>query len=146
VPPTVEQLRADLLGKRLPGGSFHLERHESSIADHAVLATDGGDSAHPIWFVIASLRGMGITVDELCGLCRQEDGDTLLFGGVEVWQELPLAVGGEYETEAEITAVDRRTTRSGYDLDAVTVRVRLCGESEVHGEVTSVYLFKRGAA
>jgi hypothetical protein len=144
VPPSLESLRESLVGRALPGGSIRIERHESAIADHAVRATDdAGAVAHPIWFVIASLRGMGITVEELCELCGQAEGDTLLFGGVEVEQRVALEVGAEYVTDASVVGVERKTTRSGNLIDSVSVVVRMRAGTELHGDVTSHYLFKR---
>ena len=66
--PGIEELKAALEGRQLPGGSIGIERHESLIADYAPRADDGDrELAHPIWFVIASLRGMGISVDDPIG-------------------------------------------------------------------------------
>jgi hypothetical protein len=144
---TAGELRSALEGRELPGASFRLEHYESAIADHALLAP-GADREvpHPLWFIIASLRGMGITVDELCVLAQKTAGDALLFGAVEVTQDQPLRAGADYQTTAQIGRVSRRTTRDGSDLDSIVVTVRLHGDDgHQSGTVTSTYLFKRSS-
>ncbi|MFE6509472.1 hypothetical protein ACFVDI_21000 [Nocardioides sp. NPDC057767] len=138
-------LRAELAGRELPGGSIVIEPHESVIGDRALRAKDApSDQAHPLWYVIASLRGMGISVDDLCRLAHKSEGDTLLFGSCEVVQDVALTPGAEYVTTARIGEVGSRTTRDGSRLDSVEVVVELHRDGSRAGAVTSVYLFKRG--
>lgn len=142
---SIEDLRADLSGRQLPGGDLTIERYESAIADGALRVSDeGSDQAHPLWFVIASLRGMGISVEDLCGLARQAKGDTLLFGSCEVVQDVPLVPGQHYVTTARVGDVGSRTTRDGSRLDSVEVNVDIADDQTPVGSVTSVYLFLRG--
>lgn len=145
VPITLDTLREELAGRHLPGGGIDISDYENVIATRALRGVVGQrEFAHPIWFIICSLRGMGITVDELCGLAHAGPGDTLLYGEVAVEQELPLRVGGSYRVEAAITDVGRSTMRDGTTLDKVTVRTELFGDSTRYGAVSSTYLFKRG--
>lgn len=144
---TIQALRDDLEGRVLPGGTIDVLTHESVLGDRALRATDEADGiAHPIWFVIASLRCMGISVEELCSLARHAEGDTLLFGSCDVVQDQPMMVGATYTSDASIGAVGTRTTRDGSRLDSVEVIVELRDELRVVGRVSSAYLFKRGAA
>jgi acyl dehydratase len=145
--PALHDLQAALAGRSLPGGTLRIDRHESMIADHALRAPDRDDDlAHPLWFVIASLRGMGITVDELGDLAVKRPGDTLLLGGVTVTHDRPLHVGATYRTRAQVEHVDRQQTRSGRTLDRVVVTVRVQDDQGLHhGAVTSTYLFLREA-
>jgi hypothetical protein len=145
--PALEDLRAALDGRALPGGTLRIDRHESLIADHALRAPDRDDDlAHPLWFVIASLRGMGITVDELGDLAKKRQTDTLLLGEVAVTHDHPLLVGAIYHTQAQVDQVDRHRTRAGRTLDRVVVTVRVEDDSgRCHGTVTSTYLFLREA-
>jgi hypothetical protein len=141
----LDELRATLEGRELPGASFRLEPYESAIGDHAVLAPDcDPDLPHPLWFIVASLRGMGITVDELCDLAAKTAGDILLYGAVEVTQDRPLRTDTNYRTTAQIGGVSRRTTRDGATLDSIVVTVRLQDDDgRQSGTVTNTYLFKR---
>lgn len=134
-----------LVGRELPGDTVIITAYESAIADHALRASGSTVNAHPSWFLIIALRGMGISVEELCRIADQGPNDTLLFGTCEITQTTPLVVGSAYRTTATITETDRRTTRDGSILDSITVDVRLfdAGDSPA-GSVVSVYLFKRG--
>jgi hypothetical protein len=145
VTQTLEHLR----GRELPGGALRIERWQSVLLDRALrapAAVPGEEHlASPVWLVVASLRGMGITVDELCALAEQRSGDTLLFGGVVVEQSGDLAVDADYRTTAAITDIDSRTTRDGRTMDSVVVVVRVLDPDGLErGSVTSTYLFKRG--
>jgi len=141
---SIDDLRADLSGRVLPGGSIVIEPHESAVADGALRANDDPHGvAHPLWFVIASLRGMGISVDDLCALAGQEPGDTLLFGSCEVVQDVPPEPGQGYVTTARVGEVGSRTIRDGSRLDSIEVVVELFHDQTPVGVVTSVYLFKR---
>ncbi len=140
------QLDPTLTGRELPGDTTTITGFESAIADHALLApTADGKTAHPLWFLVLALRGMGISVDELCDLAQKQHDDTLLFGTCEINQTTSLIVGATYRTAARITETGRRSTRDGSILDSVTVDVRLFDQTGAEaGSVISVYLFKRG--
>jgi hypothetical protein len=144
----IAELSAQIGGRQLPGAEIVVEPHESAIADEALRSTVNSEHAHPAWFVIASLRGMGISVDELCALAQQVPGDTLLFGSCIVTQRSPMRVGARYTTTAAVGAVTSRTMRDGSRLDSIEVRVEMTEQASgvEAGDVVCVYLFKRGAA
>lgn len=144
---SLELLQQELAGKRLPGAELAIPVYENAIATRALRAEiNEQEFAHTIWFIVCSLRGMGISVNELCDLAHAGPHDTLLYGEVTIEQELPLRVGGSYRVDAAITDVDRSTLRDGSTLDKVTVFVELSGADARYGTVTSTYLFKRGEA
>jgi len=147
VTPQLDRLR----GRELPGGTLRIEGYQSAILDralHAPAPPPGEEHlASPVWLVVASLRGMGITVDELCELAEKRAGDTLLFGGVDIAQTGDLPVDADYRTTAVITDVGSRTMRDGSTLDSVVVLVSVLGpDDSERGSVTSTYLFKRRTA
>jgi hypothetical protein len=144
-PVTLELLQQTLAGRRLPGDEVTIFDYENTIATRALRGdANEREFAHPIWFVVCSLRGMGISVDELCDLAHAGPHDTLLYGEVTIEQELPLRVGDSYRVDAAITDVGRSTMRDGSTLDKVTVLVELLHDGTRHGTVASTYLFKRG--
>ncbi len=143
---TVDVLKERLTGKALPGGSILIEAHEAAIIDDALRATDtAAGIAHPFWFIAASLRCMGISVDQLCELAGKSESDLLLFGRCDVEQQQPLLVGSAYTATASIADVGSKTTRDGSRLDHLDVIVTISDAAgDVAGSVTSRYLFKRG--
>lgn len=144
----VAVLQSDLSGKELPGGHIVIEHHEAFIADRALRAGfDPEGAAHPAWFVIASLRCMGISVEELCTLAHKGEGDTLLFGNCRLDLRQALRPGHSYVTSASIGEVVSRTTRDGARLDSMEVLVRLredVSDGAEVGTVVNTYLLKRG--
>jgi hypothetical protein len=140
------ELSPDLAGRELPGDHTTISEVESRIADHALLRpTDDVSQAHSLWFLVIALRGMGISVDDLCELAAKRPHDTLLFGTCELEQRHPLEVGATYRSTATITDIGRRATRDGSILDSITVLVTLYDADDRNmGSVDSVYLFKRG--
>ncbi|WP_063064572.1 hypothetical protein [Nocardia violaceofusca] len=144
---TLDELR-ELEGTRLPGGALVIEPHENAILEHAVRAPRAEPGiAHPMWFVVISLRCSGLTVNELCELAGKSEDDTLLFGRCEIEQQALLSVGARYSAQACIAATGTRTSRDGSRLDNLDVRLEIRDGSGTRvGAVTSVYLFKRGGA
>lgn len=143
---TLEELKF-LEGMALPGGELVIEPHENAILEHAVRApASDPEFAHPIWFVVISLRCLGISVDELSALAGKTEQDILLFGQCVVDQSASLRVGADYRAAATITSTGSRITRDGVRLDNVDVRTDITAEGGTFaGSVTSTYLFKRGA-
>ncbi|HEX4247444.1 MAG TPA: hypothetical protein VH008_06225 [Pseudonocardia sp.] len=145
------ELRAGLDGRELPGGELAVPAYESALADHALLAgpaaEDPDGAAHPLWLLILAMRGMGVTVDELCALAGKCAEDTLLFGNCSLSQVRPVEVGGTYRVSATVGPVNRKTSRSGGVLDivAVWVTIRSADTGEPAGTVVNEFIFKRGA-
>ncbi|SDU79271.1 FAS1-like dehydratase domain-containing protein [Gordonia westfalica] len=147
--PDIAKLKQSLDGRELPGSTITIEPYQSVLADYALEAgTDDSGDAHPLWGLVLSLRGMGITVDELCALAAQRPQDVLLFGNCEVVQHRPLRVGATIEVTATIEPVSRKETRHGGHLDFVTVRTafhdRDGSSAGPVGEVVNGFIFKRG--
>ncbi|MEY1673157.1 hypothetical protein AB4Z55_03165 [Gordonia sp. ABKF26] len=146
----ITTLKDSLDGRRLPGATLTIEPFQSVLADYALLA-DGDDTgdAHPLWGLVLALRGMGISVDELCTLAGQRPQDVLLFGNCEIIAHRPLRVGATIDVTAMIEPVSRKETRHGGFLDFVTVRTafidRADSSGDPVGEVVNGFIFKRGA-
>ncbi|ANY24385.1 MaoC family dehydratase N-terminal domain-containing protein [Gordonia terrae] len=148
--PDIAGLKRSLDGKQLPGASITIEPYQSVLADYALEAgTDDSGDAHPLWGLVFALRGMGISVDELCALAGQRAQDVLLFGNCEVIQHRPLRVGATIDVSATIEPVSRKETRNGGHLDFVTVRTAFHDRDDPSdgpvGEVVNGFIFKRGA-
>jgi len=129
----------------MPGGNLTIESYESQILDYALCAADGDRIlAHPMWFVVASVRCLGVTTAEFCQMAAMNDLDALLFGGVELHQIRPLLVGGDYSTKVDVTGVKRRRARDGATLDCIDIRVEVVdADGNSYGSVISNYLIKR---
>jgi hypothetical protein len=144
----LDELRAALDGRELPGAELTIETYESALADHALLAPAGeAGAAHPLWLLVLAMRGMGISVDELCALAGQREQDTLLFGNCEITQHRAVPVAHRFRMTASAGPVARKESRGGGHLDFVTVRVAVhdLDDGVEVGVVTNGFIFKRGA-
>lgn len=146
----LDTLRAELDGRELPGAELTVEGYESALADYALLAAPGDstdDAAHPLWLLILAMRGMGISVDELCELAGKGSDDTLLFGNCEIVQHRRVTVDRRYRMAAVVGPVKRKTSRGGGSLDFVPVRVTVhdAERGDEVGVVCNDFIFKRGA-
>lgn len=145
---SLEDLQRDLDGRELPGGETTIEPYESALADHALLAPDqSADAAHPVWSVMLALRGMGISVDELCALAAKREQDTLMIGDCTLTLLSAIPVGRRLRTSAVVGPIARKESRSGAVLDFVPVRVAILDSlsGQELAVVTNGYVIKRGA-
>jgi hypothetical protein len=148
----LDALRAQLDGRELPGDELTVEGYESALADHALLAPPAADdpdgAAHPLWMLILAMRGMGVSVDELCALAGKREQDTLLFGNCTLSVTTPVLPGGRYRMSASAGPVNRKESRGGGLLDFVPVRVEIreAGSGAEIGTVVNDFIFKRGAS
>lgn len=149
-PIGLDELRAALDGRELPGAEITVEGYESALADHALRAAPDPDgAAHPLWLLILAMRGMGISVDELCALAGKRERDTLLFGNCTMSVDGPGATvrpGGRYRMAASAGPVNRKESRGGGLLDFVPVRVvvREVESGTEVGTVVNDFIIKRG--
>ncbi|KAF0957122.1 hypothetical protein [Rhodococcus sp. T7] len=140
-----DDLRSALDGLTLPGGRLRIEAYEAVTDEGSVLSDPHPDGfAHPMWFIVAAVRCMGITIEELCILAQQRETDEMECGNRHIVQDLPLLVGATYDASATITNFESQTTRDGSQLDTVSVAVSLRSPAgDLVGSVTSEYLFRR---
>lgn len=103
--PDIDVLAQRIRGHRLPGGHYEITAAEHS----AVVGLTGlaDPRPHPVFASIASLRALGVTIEELCGLCgfRLEDGPMLGEFAATYFGELSQDV--RYVTTATIESIDR---------------------------------------
>jgi hypothetical protein len=115
-----------LPGTKLPEGSFTItESEQRRLADSLGSPSDGG--AHPVWAYIATQRGIGISVADLCALADFDVNDGPMLGSVEMTYARPLEVGVEYRVTGEVVAIERKHGRKAGTFDVMTFRERLIG-------------------
>jgi hypothetical protein len=142
--PDIDALSQRLRGYRLPGG--HYEITPATATEVARLTAWDAPQPHPVFASIASLRALGVSIEQLCALCefRLEDGPmlgefTAVFHG-ELRQGIP------YRTEASIDSIDRRHSARMGALDRLrfTVRILLADGTPV-ADAHYLWLLPRGA-
>jgi hypothetical protein len=134
-------------GTELPAGSFTITAsdQEQLVATLGREAT-GGDP-HPIWAYIATQRGIGIGVAELCALADFDVDDGPMLGSVELTYSGPLELGVEYTVTGEIVGLERKQGRKAGTFDVLTFRERLLapGGAEVATTTNTFILPRRNA-
>lgn len=143
--PDIAALSQRLCGHRLPGGHYEISTHAAAAV--ARLTGWDGPDPHPVFASIASLRALGVSIEQLCELCefRLEDGPMLGEFAVDFHGE--LLQGVPYRTEAHIVSFDRRhSTRVGVlDRLRFVVQIQLPDGTPV-AEARYLWLLPRGGA
>ncbi|MTD13413.1 hypothetical protein GIS00_05575 [Nakamurella sp. YIM 132087] len=148
----IDELRAELLATELPDGEFRIEGYESWLFTDCTAATPDVRSAlapgtaHPMLMFVAGMRGVGYTVEGLFALahCAMEDGP--MIAGTDVRQLRGLRVGETVTVSSRITAVDRKSGRSG-TFDLLTVEHGItAADGEPVGTLVDTLMCPRGGA
>jgi hypothetical protein len=111
-------------GTELPAGSFTITPEEQGRLIGALGATTL-DGAHPVWAYIATQRGIGISVADLCALADFDVEDGPMLGSVEMTYGAPIELGVEYRVTGEIVDIQRKHGRKAGTFDVMTFRERL---------------------
>jgi hypothetical protein len=133
-----------LPGTALPEGGFTITEEE----DRQVLDVVGGDpaadgTAHPLWAYIATQRGIGISVADLCALADFDVNDGPMLGSTDLEYAGKLRIGVPYRVTGEVIDIARKAGRSG-TFDVMTFRERLVGEDgEAVASSTSTFILPR---
>jgi hypothetical protein len=144
--PPIEDLQQRLAGRELPRGKVRLEPHEVWLGDEAMLAGHEQAQLSPTWVLVAALRGMGLTLDELVGLADSTTADGVLFGELGIEEFFPLEVERDYTVTGEIGGIARRNGRSGtFDILSFELSI-LDAAGDRHGAVSCSFILPRGRA
>jgi hypothetical protein len=142
--PDVDELRARVVGHDLPGGVVTTPPHVAWIGDSAMRAPHDPAALGIIWFLIAGLRGMGISIEDLVALAEGSLADGVLFGELELTEEIPLEVGAEYDVRGRIRDLTRkRSARAGL-FDVLEFDLTIGRDGAVHGTVGCAFILRRG--
>jgi hypothetical protein len=138
--------RVVTVSRQLPAGSFTITPEEQERLVAALGRGVAGDP-HPIWAYIATQRGIGIGVAELCALADFDVNDGPMLGSVELVYSAPLELGVEYTVTGEVVGLERKHGRKAGTFDVLTFRERLLapGGAEVASATNTFILPRRDA-
>ncbi|MFM7066485.1 MAG: hypothetical protein ACKO0U_06615 [Gammaproteobacteria bacterium] len=99
----------------------------------------------PVFALVAALRGLGITLDEMCRLCEFELSAGPMLGECTLRVDEDLRVGMKYFTDVLIHGIERKqsVSRGFIDCFRFSVALRLPGSRRV-AEVELTWLLPRG--
>jgi hypothetical protein len=132
-----------IAGTELPAGSFTITAADQEELA-AALGTGASPDPHPIWAYIATQRGIGIGVAELCALADFDVDDGPMLGSVELTYSAPIALGVEYTVTGEVVGIERKHGRTAGTFDVLTFRERLLAPDGVEvASTTNTFILPR---
>jgi hypothetical protein len=136
-----------LVGTPLPGDTFRAERYEDWLLRDVVLAPPADSTAmHPLWSFIASVRAMGVSLENLFEMCGTSSDEGPMLAGCHIELAKPFVVDQQYAVTATISDAVRKQGRSGtFDVVSVDVDVSDSGGDAV-ATVRASYIFPRRQA
>lgn len=132
----------DLIGLRVPGGTYQLAGYKNRILRDTVYAEESAH-VHPIAAFIAAQQGMGVTVDEFFTLLQSsiDDGPVLAETTIELIDD--MATDRRYDVDGGVENVVRKQGAAFGAFDLVTCAFRLLDGDDVVARVTNVYAIRR---
>lgn len=135
--PELAELRARLIGHEFPGGEFSVEEHERWLSHEAMKSPPiKPPLLHPVWVLLGSLRGMGMTIEELVALADVSP-DGVLFGETELEQLEPLRTGVRYAVSGRIVSLERRQGKRAGTFDVLAFRMEISGTGDDEGRLAA---------
>ncbi len=115
-----------VLPYKLPGGRVCITREENARVCKAIYAEEFADGrAHPIYYYIATQRGMGVSVEELLGLCDFDVADGPLMISTRVRFHRQILTEQAYEVSGQIVSLKRKSSRTFGKMDLLEFALRL---------------------
>ncbi|HET6506998.1 MAG TPA: hypothetical protein VFG42_09425 [Baekduia sp.] len=134
-------------GTPLPPGTFTITPEENRRLAGVLGADPEDTTAHPLWAYVATQRGIGIGVADLCALADFDVADGPMLGSVDMELRAPLAVGVEYRVTGEVLSIVRKEGRKTGPFDIMTYRERLLdGDGAEVVSTTNTFILPRRAA
>jgi hypothetical protein len=131
---------AALPGTVLPEGAFVISPEEDRLVREIVgEASSSTGRAHPLWAFIATQRGIGTSVAELCALADFDVADGPKMAGWNATFTGELLTGYSYRVTGEVTDIVRKRGKSGL-FDLMTFVERLVDE-DARAVVTTTTTF-----
>lgn len=135
-----------LAGTKLRSGSFTITSAENRKLLHALEADVASEPglAHPIWGYLATQRGIGVSVAEICALADFDVADGPMLGSVDIEYLGQLALDREYTVTGETLGIERKVGAKTGTFDILAYRLAL---ESPHGEtvvtVTNTFILPR---
>ena len=141
----------ELVGRRVPGGTYRLEPYENFLARDALYADTPHGDPLPITAFMATIAGLGCSVRDLFALMDFDIDDGPMLASTTIESPRPMSVGVDYRVDGELVGVEPKTGRvlGRFDLVTWDFTVReagVDGPGGVVARVCNVYALRRGAA
>jgi hypothetical protein len=138
-----------LVGKKIPGGEYTVERWENVLLHDVVEFPPPPDGiVHPIGLFHVPLAACGWNYRQIFEVCGAES-DEAVRAGEYTWELMsPMREGIAYRVDGQFTGVERKQGRRGGVFDKVTFRLEVVEQATGRqcARVTNSWLFLRSQA
>jgi hypothetical protein len=117
----------NVAGTSLSGGDPYVIRRAENraLCESVGVQPAADDSAHPIYFFIATQVGMGMTVADLCRVCDFDVADGPMMASSKTTFERPLKVEQPYVVTGQIVSLVRKASRKLGAMDMLQYELHL---------------------
>jgi len=123
----------DVAGHSLDGSDVTITADDNrAVCESSGVAPADDGTAHPIFALIATQRGMGLSVEELLATCKFHVDDGPMMAGCDVEILTPMRVDETYSVRGEIVSLARKASRKLGAMDILTHELRL---HDAHGAI-----------
>lgn len=137
-----DSLRA-IAGTELTPGTIVIPPSEAELVT-AVLGTPApADQLHPVYAYIASQRGIGISVAELCAIAGFDIDDGPMLGSIDFEYPGVMRAGVEYRVEGTILDITRKQGRAVGVFDLLLFQWRIVEDGAVVTSCTCTFVLPR---
>ncbi|MGM7678562.1 hotdog fold domain-containing protein [Microbacterium sp. A94] len=119
-----EHLRA-LPGTALTTGTVSIPAAEAPLLVDVLGPPGPVDELHPIYAYLATQRGIGMSVGEVCALAHFDIDDGPMLGSVQFEYVAPMRPDTEYRVEGTILGITRKQGRAAGIFDLLDFEERL---------------------
>ena len=122
--PLPKHLQA-LPGTALTSGVISIPATEATMLADALGTAGPSDELHPIYAYLATQRGIGMTVGEICALADFDIVDGPMLGGAQFDYAAPMHADTAYRVEGTILDIARKQGRTAGVFDLLDFEERL---------------------
>lgn len=130
---------------RFRDGAYTIQRHEDVLLRDLLDAPPSdGPAAHPLWGMLAALRGLGDDIDGILAVADARVDEGPVIASCELEYERPLEVGVHYDVTGRVTGLERKHGRRTGPFDLYTFVIELAtADGRPASRLTQVWVLPR---
>lgn len=132
-------------GTALAPGGYTIQRFEDVLLRDVVDAEPSdGRLAHPLWGMLAALRGLGDDVDGILARAGARVDEGPMIASCDIDYRQPLEIGVAYEVTGHVAGLERKQGRRTGPFDLYTFVIELATpDGELATRLTQVWVLPR---
>lgn len=132
-------------GTSFAEGSYTIQPHEDVLLRDVIDAPPSdGRLAHPLWGMLAALRGLGSDVDGILALAGATVEEGPMIASCDIDYPQPLEIGVGYRVTGHVAALERKHGRRTGPFDLYTFVIELAtADGKLATRLTQVWVLPR---